>query len=323
MGAQARFTAAQKAEALAVVRRTQAWTGWTVRRILHQLGLSKSCYYAWQRRADAAALDDLVRPPGCPWQALPEEVEAVKAYALAHPRDGYRRLAWQMVDADVASLSPSTVYRILDAADLLTRWKRSTREGTPPPAPTRPHQRWHTDIMYLRVADTWYFLVTVLDAYSRYVVHWDLLASMTAAAVRLVVEDAVRLTGAQPEVVTDNGSQFTAKDFKELVRTFGLEHIRIRVYHPESNGKLERYHRSTRDALDGAELQNLTRARELIGRWVRHYNTERLHAGLNYLPPVEYYAGDPAARLAARRRKLEAAREQRRERNQERLAAAA
>ncbi|MGH7657973.1 MAG: IS3 family transposase, partial [Gemmatimonadales bacterium] len=317
------FTAAQKAEALAVVGRTQAWTGWTLRRILRRLGLSKSCYYAWRQRAEAATLDDLVRPPGCPWQALPEEVEAVTAYALARPRDGYRRLAWMMVDEDVAYLSPSTVYRILDGADLLARWKRSRRVGTPPPEPTRPHQRWHTDIMYLRVADTWYFLVTVLDAYSRYVVHWDLLASMTAAEVRLVVEDAVRLTGAQPEVITDNGSQFTAKDFKELVRRFGLEHIRIRVYHPESNGKLERYHRSTRDALDSVELQNLGRARELIGRWVAHYNTERLHAALNYLPPVEFHTGNPTARLAERRQKLEEARQQRRERNNERLTTAA
>jgi transposase InsO family protein len=154
-------------------------------------------------------------------------------------------------------------------------------------------------------------------------VHWDLLPAMTAAAVRLVVQDALQRTGAQPELITDNGSQFTAKDFKELVRTFDLEHIRIRPYHLESNGKLERFHRTTRDALDAVELQNLGRARELIGRWVTHYNTERLHAGLNYLPPVEYYAGDPEARLTERRQKLAAARQQRRTRNEERQPAAA
>jgi len=305
------------------VTRTQAWTGWPLRRILKRLCLSKSRYHAWAQRAARDTLADLVRPPQSPWQALPAEVDAVLTYALTHPRDGYRRLAWMMVDEDVAYLSPSSVYRILDNADLLSRRKRSKRAGTPPPEPTAPHQRWHTDLMYLRVADQWYFLVTVLDASSRYVVHWDLLTTMTAAAVRVVVQDAVKLTGASPAVVTDNGSQFTAKDFKDLVRECDLEHIRIRMYHPESNGKVERFHRSTRDALEDLDLRNLGRAREVIGGWVRHYNEERLHAALHYLPPNEYYTGDPPARLAERHRKLVAARERRYVANRARLEAAA
>lgn len=318
-----RFPAAVKAEVLALVARTRARTGWTLRRILKRLGLSKSRYHEWVKRAEQAVLDDLVRPPRCPWQALPEEVDAVLGYALRHPREGYRRLAWMLVDEDVAYLSPSSVYRILDDADLLSRWKRSRSAGQRPAEPTGPNQRWHTDLMYLRVGDVWYFLVTVLDAYSRYVVHWDLLPSMTAAAVRVVIQDALQQTGATPEVVTDNGSQFTAKEFKQLVRDFDLAHIRIRIYHPESNGKVERFHRSTREELAEAELGNLSRARELIGRWVTHYNDQRLHAALNYLPPAEYYAGDPPARLAARQQKLAAARTRRRDRNRQRLQAAA
>lgn len=323
MGARTRFSAAVKAEVLALVVRTRARTGWTLRRILTRLGLAKSRYHEWARRAEAALLDDLVRPPRCPWQALPEEVDAVIGYALTHPREGYRRLAWMMVDEDVAYLSPSSVYRILDDADLLYRWKRSRAGGDRPAEPTRPHQRWHTDLMYLRVGDVWYFLVTVLDAYSRYVVHWDLLTSMTAADVRVVIQDALQQTGAQPEVVTDNGSQFTAQDFRELVRDFALEHIRIRTYHPESQGRIERFHRSTREALDATDLVNLSKARAIIGRWVEHYNTRRLHAALHYLPPAEYYAGDPAARLAERKQKLVAARTRRRELNRQRLQAAA
>lgn len=323
MGAQARFTAAEKEAVLALVARTRARTGWTLKRILRRLGLTKSRYHAWVQRAARDALDDLVRPPRCPWQALPEEVDAVLAYALAHPREGYRRLAWRMVDEDVAYLSPTSVYRILDDADLLYRWKRSRPAGARPAEPTAPHQRWHVDLMYLRVHDSWYFLVTVLDAYSRYVVHWDLLTSMTAADVRVVIQDALQQTGAHPEVVTDNGSQFTAKDFKELVRDFALAHIRIRTYHPESNGKLERFHRSTREALEPAELTNLATAREIIGRWVRQYNETRLHAALHYLPPAEYYRGDPQRRLAERREKLQAARARRRALNRQRLQAAA
>ena len=178
-------------------------------------------------------------------------------------------------------------------------------------------------MMYLRIADSWYFLVTVLDAYSRYVVHWELLTTMRASDVRLVIQEALERTAAEPQLISDNGSQFTGREFKDLVRRFALEHIRIRTYHPESNGMIERYHRSTREALAGTELENLSRARAIIADWVRHYNEERLHAGLGYLTPAEYYRGNPAEKFAARRMKLEEGRERRRTINQARLKEAA
>lgn len=314
-----RFPAEVKAEILALVRRTQARTGWTVRRILKHVGLTRARYREWRKRE---ALAD--RPSVAPGydRILPDERNAVLRYALAHPQDGYRRLAWQMVDANVAYLSPSSVYRVLHDADLLYRWKRSTSSGAAPAKPARPHERWHTDLMYLRIADTWYFLVTVLDAYSRFVVHWELLTTMTAADVRLVVQQALEQTGAHPAVVSDNGSQFTAAEFKDLVRRFALEHIRIRTYHPESNGLLERFHRSTREILATENLRNLAQARTIIAGWVEQYNETRLHAGLGYLPPAEFYRGDPAARWAERRAKLARAREQRRVVNHERRQAA-
>jgi len=303
---------------------TQARTGWTIRRILRRLGLAKSRYYEWKRRAGEELLEDLSSGPrNSPHAILAEEKEAVIKYALKHVKEGYRRLSWMMVDEDVAYVSPTSVYRILNEADLLYRWKRSRPEGKRPPEPKEPNERWHTDLMYLRVEDTWYFLVTVLDAYSRYVVHWDLLTTMTAAAVRVVIQDAVKKTGATPQIVTDNGSQFTAKDFKKLVRDFKLDHIRIRTYHPESNGKVERFHRSTRETLEEQDLKNLGRAREILGRWVERYNTSRLHAGLNYLPPIEYWQGDPEARMKERRKKLEQARKRRETINRTRLQKAA
>lgn len=223
----------------------------------------------------------------------------------------------------MAYLSPSSVYRVPCEADLLYRWERSTRSGEPPAKPTRPHERWHTDLMYLRVEDSWYFLVTVLDAYSRYVVHWELLTTMTASDVRLVLQQALERTGATPKLVADNGSQFTTAEFKDLVRRFSVEHIRIRTCHPESNGLVERFHRSTRDALADTELRTLARARELIAAWVTEYNEQRLHAGLGYLTPADFYCGDPAARQAERTAKLAHARTERRRLNQEWLQTAA
>ena len=323
MGSQSRFGAVEKRQVLKVVEQARVRAGWTVRRVLRHLGLTKSRYYEWKRREEEALLDDLV--PGArasPHALLEEEKAAVITYALSHPKDGYRRLAWMMVDEDVAYMSPSSVYRVLRDADLLYRWKRSESTGKPPPEPTAPNQRWHTDLMYLRIEDSWYFLVTVLDAYSRYVVHWDLLTTMTAADVRVVIQDAVEKMGVSPEIVTDNGTQFTAKDFKELVRDFQLEHIRIRTYHPESNGKLERFHRSTREELGEVELGNLSKAREIIGRWVEYYNGRRLHASLNYLPPAEYWEGEPEKKLEERRQKLEKGRQARERINRTRLQAA-
>lgn len=298
-------------------------TGWTIQRILKALGVPRSRYYDWRQRDEQARLED--QTPACRslHTILPEEKEAVVQYALDHPQDGYRRLCWQMVDEDVAYVSPSSVYRILRDQDLLYRWKRSSSKGEPPPEPTKPNERWHTDIMYLRVQDTWYFLVNVLDAYSRYVVHWELLSTMHANDVRLVIQEALEKTGATPQIVTDNGSQFTAKDFKQLVRQFDLEHIRIRTYHPESNGRVERLHRSTREALGDQDLHDLGRAREIIGRWVKHYNENRLHASLHYLPPAEFYAGAPDERIEERNEKLAKGRQRRREKNEKRLQAAA
>jgi putative transposase len=318
-----RFSAEVKMELLTLIATTQTRTGWTIRRILHHLGLTKARYRDWTKRRQTDTLADRPSRPPLVDGILQSERDAVKAYALAHPKDGYRRLTWQMIDADVAYLSESSVYRILRDADLLCRWKRSASIGQAPAAPTRPHQRWHTDLMYLRIADTWYFLVTVLDAYSRYVVHWELLTSMAASDVRLVIQEAIERTGASPQVVTDNGSQFTALEFKDLIRRFALQHIRIRTYHPESNGVVERFHRSTREALSEGTLTNLSQVRALIGEWVQHYNEARLHASLGYLPPAEYYRGDPAARQAERQIKLAHGRQARRQANAAQLTRAA
>ena len=137
----ARYSADEKSAVLRIVAQAVDRTGWAVRRILKRLGIARAVYYEWCERAAAKRLDDLVSGGRCLSAVLPEEKHAVMAYALAHPKEGYRRLAWMMVDADVAYLSPASVYRVLNDADLLYRWKRSHRVGEKPAAPTRPNQR--------------------------------------------------------------------------------------------------------------------------------------------------------------------------------------
>lgn len=113
-------------------------------------------------------------------------------------------------------------------------------------------------------ADSWYFRVTAIDGYKRDVIHWELLTTMRASDVRLVIQQPLEVTGAAAQLVTDNGSQFTAAEFKEIVRRFSVEHIRIRTYDPASNGLVERFHRSTREALVEDKLRTLARGRLLI-----------------------------------------------------------
>ena len=240
------------------------------------------------------------------------------AYAKARPRDGYRRLAWMMVDEDVVYLVPSTVYRILDRHDRLYRWKRpEPGEGRRVPEASYPDEVWHIDLVYLWVKGRWYFLVTILDSYSRYIVHWELALSMRAQEIAEIIAGALeRVHGKRPRIVRDNGSQFVAKEWREVMRHFELEEIPIGVRHPQSNGRIERYHRSVREeALGDTEAESLYRARDLLAEWVRHDNEERLHSALEYLRPVDYYRDNPQALLAGRETKLREAAARRKEVN--------
>lgn len=290
--------------------------------MLRHLGLPHNTYYRWRQRSAKGSLDDKPSFQVNLDIALPEEKQAVIRFALEHPRDGYRRLAWMMVDNDVAYLSPSSVYRILNDADLLYRFKRSSKSsGRYDFKPNAPHQQWHTDILYLWVKNRWYFFVGVLDAYSRYIVHWDLLESMSGADVRAVLQSAlIKYPGYHPRLVSDHGPQFIGDDFKALIKEFQLKDIKIRIKHPESNGAIERMHRSLREeAIGDTALKHKYDALDTIARWVAFYNKERLHAGLKYLRPVNYLEGKVDELLAERKFKLNKAIERRRQQNRIRL----
>lgn len=316
-----RYSEEEKKILLATVARAQEQNAHPLSWILAELGLTRSVYYDWLERGREDSLVDRVVVPRSPLVVLPDEVEAAAAYAKAHPREGYRRLAWMMVDEDVVYLTPSTVYRILDRHDLLYRWKRpEPGQGRRVPGATYPDEVWHVDLMYLWVRGCWYFLVNVLDSYSRYIVHWKLALSMRAQEIAEIMAIALeKVPGKKPRIVRDNGSQFVAKEWREVIRHFELEEIPIRVRHPESNGRIERYHRSVREeALGDTEMEDLYHARELLGEWVRYYNEERLHSALKYLRPVDYYRGNPEALLAERKRKLREVATRRREVNRRR-----
>ncbi len=239
---------------------------------------------------------------------------AIRAFHQEHPLEGYRRLTLMMLDADVVACSPASVYRVLKAAGLLGRHKgqpSSKGQGFVPPL--RPHEHWHVDVSYLNIAGTFYYLCSVLDGYSRYTVHWEARPAMTEADVQAVVQRArAQFPGVTPRVITDNGPQFLARDFKEFIRIAGMTHVTTAPYYPQPNGKIERFHRTLKgDCIRTQTPLSLEDAQRVVARYVAHYNSARLHSALGYVTPKDKLEGREQAIWAERDRKLEAARERR------------
>src|SRR5262249_35971802 len=249
----------------------------------------------------------------------PWEQQAIVDFARAHPREGYRRLTFMMLDQDVVAVSPTSVYRVLGKAGLLQPGNATpSKKSTGFVQPLAPNEHWHTDVSYLNICGTFYYLCSVLDGCSRAIVHWDLRASMKEQEVECILERAKELyPGARPRIISDNGPQFVAKDFKEFIRVSGMSHVRISPYYPQSNGKIERWHQTLKgDALRPAAPATLAEAEDLVARFVDHYNRVRLHSALGYIAPLAFMAGQAPTIWAERDRKLEAAREHRRQRRQ-------
>ncbi len=283
----------------------------SVRDVLQQLGIAHTTYYRWWARAEAGRLtDDRTRCARLSLSPMPEEHAAVCEFARAHTLMGYKRLTWAMVDQDVAYLRPGQVYQVLQQANLLARRPPLALDPLRRPVPPdRPDQVWHLDLMYLYIRPRWYYLVDILDGYSRYLVHWKLNLTMQADLVMLAVQEALdtlppRRPG-EPQLVHDHGSQFVSREWRTFVTFAGAGDIRTRVAHPESNGRLERLHRTHREeGLIGEDLTGYAQGVAALTRWQDYYNHRRPHSALRYLRPVDYYRGDPEARLAARQQKL-------------------
>lgn len=250
------------------------------------LGLARSKFYDWKERCGCANRHNGPMPRD--FWIEDWERQVIVAFYAEHPLDGYRRCCYMMMDAGLVAVSPSTVYRVLAGADAMRRWNRKpSRKGQGFDQPTAPHEHWHVDVSYLNVGGTFYYLCCVLDGYSRYIVHGEVRESMKECDVQIVILRALeKCPGATPRVISDNGSQFVAKEFKEFVRISGMTHVRTSPYYPQSNGKLERFHATIKgEAIRPKTPLSKEDAERVVEEYVRHYNEERLHGAIGYVTP--------------------------------------
>jgi transposase InsO family protein len=254
-----RIPAETKAAVMQIVAQNKRRSGWRVYRTLAALGVPRSVYYAWKARD---SLVDRIGTPCRNYEVLPAERAAICEFALRFPKIGYRKLTWMMVDAGVVCVGESTVYRVLSEADLLSRWKRSeVSNGEYNFRPVAPNQQWHTDVMYVWVAARFYFLVSFVDAYSRYIVHHKLLIGLDGKSVATELQAALEaVQDAKPRIVHDHGSEFVNRDVAAVIKTHNLIDIRTKPRHPESNGIVERFNGTVRDESDNDYGNNYLQA---------------------------------------------------------------
>jgi len=286
-------------------------------KMVNWIGIARSKYYYWRDRYGKVNEHNAWIPRDFwldDW-----EKQAIIAYYLDHPLEGYRRLTYMMIDDDIVAVSPSSVYRVLKNADLLNRWNRkASKKGDGFTQPLKPHEHWHIDISYINICGTFYYMCSVLDGFSRYIVHWEIRRQMTEMDVEIILQRAREMfPEAQPRVISDNGPQFISKDFKEFIRISGMTHVRTSPYYPQSNGKLERYHKTIKGTCIRVKTPlSLEDARSVVSDFVDHYNNERLHSAIGYVTPRDKLEDRAEMMHAARDAKLAAARQARKAKRQ-------
>jgi len=276
-----------------------------VRRTLSELDVNRSTFYDWYRRYSEGGYDALAsKPPHRRrfWNAIPPYVKKkVVETALEHLDKSPRQLAWFLTDNQGYYLSESSVYRILKANDLITSPNYtviSAKDKFDQPT-TRVNQMWQTDFTYLKVVHWgWYYLSTVLDDYSRYILSWKLCTGMSTDDVTATIDLAIAESGVEhvyvrhrPRLLSDNGPCYISGDLKEYLTDNGLTHTRGRPYHPQTQGKIERYHRSMKNILLLDNYYSPGELRIQIENFVEYYNNERYHESLENCTPADVYIG--------------------------------
>ena len=305
-----RYSQSEKMEIIRIVENSEL----SAKRTLEELDVNRSTFYEWYRRYLESGYDGLAprySPPNQFWNEIPpRERERVVDIALEKPELSPRELAWHITDTRDYYISESSVYRILKAHNLITSPVYTVLSAADKfSQPTRRvNELWQTDFTYLKVIQWgWYYLSTVLDDYSRYIISWDLFKSMRTDDVKVTVNRAVDIAGVRalnisqrPRLLSDNGSCYVSGEFRKYLNTQGIKHIRGAPYHPMTQGKIERYHRSMKNIIKLTNYYSPEELNEEISKFVEYYNQSRYHEGINNLTPADVYAGNGEEILATR-----------------------
>lgn len=304
-----------------VVDFVRHWTGRTelpAQRLLGWIELSPRQYHRWQERFGKVNEHNHLVPRDHWLEAW--EKQAIVDFCREYPLEGYRRLTFMMLDRDIVAVSPASVYRVLKQAGLIRGlWQKLSRKGQGFVQPLQPHEHWHIDFSYVNIAGTFYYLCSILDGASRYLVQWDIREAMKESDAEIVLQRArEKYPLARPRVISDNGPQFIAKDFKEFIRLWQTSHVLTSPHYPQSNGKLERFHRTLKEqAIRPKTPLTLVEARKVVREFADHYNTVRLHSAIGYVTPEDRLENRQEQIFAARDQKLAAARENRKMKRQQ------
>jgi putative transposase len=271
-------------------------------RALAQLRLPRSTYYRWLKRLSEGRLKDKKGGSPIPWNKIRSEEETqIVAEARASPELSCRQLALTITDSKGAYLSESTVYRVLKKAGLIKpveitgfkaakEYRRKSKQ---------PNELWASDCCHLKVIDWgWYYLVSVMDDYSRFILAWDLKIDMTGGSLEDVVQQAVDFTGMtdvpledRTVLLSDNGAGYISQRFNEYLGLVGIRHITAAPFHPQTNGKIERYHRTVKGEINRVPHEMPDELKEAIRGFIEYYNYRRYHEGLGNVTPYDVYTG--------------------------------
>ena len=307
-----RYPAAEKLEIIRLVEQSHL----SVRRTLAKISIPPTTFYRWYDRFVEHGPEGLADRPSSPsrvWNRIPEAVrDRILDMALEEPDLSPRELAVRFTDREKYFVSEASVYRLLKSHDLIAspayiviKAADEFKDKT-----TAPNQMWQTDFTYLKVIGWgWFYLSTILDDYSRYIIGWKLCGTMRAEDVTDTLDIALAASGCdsarvlhKPRLLSDNGSSYIAEDLAKYLETKGMKHVRGAPMHPQTQGKIERWHQTLKNRV---LLENYFFEGELeaaIAAFIDHYNSHRYHESIGNLTPADVYFGRGETILAERRR---------------------
>ena len=275
------------------------------RTVLAELGISRSTYYRWRQGQNESKRRDR------PWNRVtPNEERRILAVAREFPELSSRQLSAWITDHEGFAISESTVYRILRREGLVKRQEIQAEAAKEyHTRTTRPHQMWATDASYFRVVGWgYYYLVTVMDDYSRFILAWKLQKDMSADSLIEVVQEAVDATGMtdvpiedRTRLLSDNGAGYVSRAFRDYLHLVGIGHILAAPYHPQTNGKVERYQQSLKREVNQLPYELPSHLEKAIAGFVDYYNYRRYHKALNNVTPADVLYGRREAILQRRK----------------------